>query len=155
MQNQQLVEHAAALGSDCPFFLEAQPAYTFGRGTTLIPFSLDLKGWFIVLVHPGVHSSTSEAYRNVPKRKAGERGTDLRELLKQPVEEWRQHVVNDFETSVFAELPVCRRIKEELYRAGAGYASMSGSGSSVFGLFRKLPVLNKELQTHVVYAGLL
>ncbi|MBN7813304.1 4-(cytidine 5'-diphospho)-2-C-methyl-D-erythritol kinase [Algoriphagus sp. H41] len=130
-----LEEYAAQLGSDCPFFVENTPKIARGRGEILEPIDLSLKGVHMVLINPGIHVGTKEAYAGVspaaPK-------VLLEEVLADRAR-WKAELVNDFEASVFAAYPEIGEIKEKMYGAGAFYAAMSGSGSSVFGLFEKKP----------------
>lgn len=134
LSNKQLENYAAVLGSDCAFFIENKPSYAIGRGEILEPINIDLNGYFFVLVKPNLHVSTAEAFANVYKR--GEGSISLKELIKNPIEKWNGLIENDFEKSVFKHHPSIGLIKEKLYENGAIYASMSGSGSSVFGLFK-------------------
>jgi len=131
----ELAALAARLGSDCAFFVYGRPMLGSGRGEILEPFDIDLSGYRLeVTVPEGIAVSTADAYRgivpNVPD-------APLREALKRPVEQWEGLVVNDFETTVFAKHPRLAEIKREMYGAGAVYAAMSGSGSALFGLYRK------------------
>ncbi len=130
-----LEEYAAQLGSDCPFFIENTPKIARGRGEILEPIELSLKGTYLVLINPGIHVGTKEAYAGVtpapPKVK-------LEEVLSDR-SRWKAELVNDFEQSIFKNHPAIAEIKEKLYAEGAFYAAMSGSGSSVFGLFEKKP----------------
>lgn len=130
----QLEAYAAQLGADCAFFIKNKPVFATGIGTVFEPIDFSLKGYFLVLVKPDIHVSTPLAYSLV-RPHAPE--FPLKEWLQKPIEEWKGHVVNDFELSVFTKFPAIAAIKDELYRQGALYASMSGSGSSVFGLFDK------------------
>lgn len=133
-----LASRAAMLGSDCPFFIYDRPMFGEGRGEKLTPCELDLSSFEIrVEVPAGVKVSTREAYSGLDLSRAGER-KPLREVLSRPVEEWRESLTNDFEPSVFAVHPQIAALKDRFYAEGAVYASMSGSGSAVFGLFRKL-----------------
>ncbi|MBX6379990.1 MAG: 4-(cytidine 5'-diphospho)-2-C-methyl-D-erythritol kinase [Thermoflavifilum aggregans] len=132
LSNEKLLSYARQLGSDCAFFLQHQPCYATGRGDLLEPIDVSLKGYTLVVVCPGVHVSTAWAYQHVQPRASR---TSLKEWIRLPVETWKNHLVNDFEDPVFAHFPVLREIKQQLYAAGACYASMSGSGSAVFGLF--------------------
>jgi 4-diphosphocytidyl-2-C-methyl-D-erythritol kinase len=134
---------ATTLGSDCAFFTDNEPAYLWGKGHELEPFAFQLNGMWLVLLTPPVHSGTKLAYSKVIPRNSV--SVSLKELLLQPVEHWRSDVVNDFEVSVFAQFPELATYKQQLYECGADYASMSGSGSSVFGLFRQQPVLSQDL----------
>ena len=128
-----LEEYAEQLGSDCPFFIENTPKIARGRGEVLEPLSIDLKGTWIVLINPGIHVGTKEAYSGVtpaaPK-------VNLAEVL-QDRNRWKAELVNDFEVSIFKNHPEIKGIKEKMYAAGAFYSAMSGSGSSVFGLFEE------------------
>jgi 4-diphosphocytidyl-2-C-methyl-D-erythritol kinase len=129
----QLQSYASRIGSDCAFFIQDKPMIGKGRGEVLEETTVSLKNKFIVLVKPDVHVSTAEAYSNV-KPEIPE--TDLRQILSQsPVHQWKNLLKNDFEDSVFQKFPVIGKIKKTLYEEGALYASMSGSGSSVFGIF--------------------
>ncbi|WP_439184130.1 4-(cytidine 5'-diphospho)-2-C-methyl-D-erythritol kinase [Carboxylicivirga taeanensis] len=132
----RLVTIAAQLGADCPFFIKNTPAFATGIGDMLHPIQLDLTGYYIALIKPPVHVSTPEAYRGVSARPST---AALSELVRLPIEQWKHHIKNDFEPSVFTKYPEIGKLKMALYEAGASYASMSGSGSSVFGLFKDEP----------------
>ena len=136
LSRKQLEAYAARLGSDCAFFVTGAPSVGTGRGEILAPAGVSLKGWYLVLVVPPVHVRTAEAYRNVLLRHPSE---PLGTLLGRPVSQWQQTVENDFEKSVFPTHPEIASVKETLIRHGAVYASMSGSGSSVYGLFESEP----------------
>ena len=129
----QLQDLAGQLGSDCAFFIENRPVFATGRGNMLEPIELDLSGYQIVIIVPPVHVSTPEAYRMVSPAKSVR---SLKEIIRLPVEEWKDNLSNDFEKPVMNKYPVIREIKEELYNKGALYAAMSGSGSAVYGMFR-------------------
>jgi 4-diphosphocytidyl-2-C-methyl-D-erythritol kinase len=130
-----LEEYAAQLGSDCPFFIENTPKIARGRGEILSPANVSLAGSYLVLINPGIHIGTKEAYAGVtpslPKVK-------LEEVLSDK-SRWKDELVNDFEASIFTNHPAIAKIKQTMYEAGAFYAAMSGSGSSVFGLFEEKP----------------
>ncbi|WP_038008327.1 4-(cytidine 5'-diphospho)-2-C-methyl-D-erythritol kinase [Terrimonas ferruginea] len=132
ISSQQLAAYALQLGSDVPFFLVNSPAYATGRGEQLTAIDLDLSSYWIVLIHPRIHVSTAQAFSQLTPAVPAE---TLPTLLKQPIDTWKHSIVNDFEQPVFAQHPAIGRIKAKLYDAGAVYASMSGSGSSVFGIF--------------------
>ena len=134
-----LAVYAARLGSDCAFFVYNRPMIGTGRGEVLEPCDIDLSQFEMRVVVPeGVSVSTADAYRGiVPREAAAARALPLREALARPVAEWRGCLVNDFETTVFAKFPAIAEAKQALYDAGATYASMSGSGSAVFGLFKR------------------
>jgi len=133
-----LAAYAARLGSDCAFFIYNRPMIGTGRGEILEPYGLDLSQYELrVTVPAGVSVSTADAYRGIVPRESAAAGAalPLREALARPAAEWRGLLTNDFESTVFAKYPVIAEAKQSLYDAGAIYASMSGSGSAVFGLF--------------------
>lgn len=125
---------AARLGSDCAYFLHDTPCIGTGRGEVLEPFELDLSDYEIRLVFPGLHVSTAQAFSRVQPAVPAK---GLKEILRQPIETWKEELLNDFESSVFAQFPSLAEAKEKLYQDGAIYAAMSGSGSTLFGLFPK------------------
>lgn len=131
-----LESYATKLGADCPFFIQNKPAFAHGIGDKLEELKIDLSDYEIAIVKPGFSVSTPEAYKNIQPKKSG---FDLRTIASLPVENWKQLIQNDFEVSVFPLYPEIAEIKQKLYEAGAVYASMSGSGSAVFGIFRHLP----------------
>lgn len=133
----ELAVLAARLGADCPFFIYNRPMLAEGIGDRLSPTEVSLKGYTLLLVKPEVAVSTAEAYSQVVPAVPPVALTDI---LKRPVSEWRDLLVNDFEPSVFAHYPELAHLKASLYEKGAEYVSMSGSGSTVYGLFRHLPV---------------
>ena len=152
---EQMEEHAAKLGSDCAFFIRNEPAYLFGKGHELEPYQIDLKGYYIVLLYAGVHSNTALAYSNVSPRGELSSKDSLKSLLNLPVAEWKDHIVNDFEKGVFGKFPELSNLKQHLYQSGAVYASMSGSGSALFGLYTKRPQLSDQLRSIICYEGML
>lgn len=132
LSEQQLIDYAARLGADCPFFILNRPVYAEGIGERLQPIDLSLKGYWLAVVRPDIPVPTKEAFsRIVPKRPQ----RNCREIVMQPVETWHRELKNDFEESVFALHPEIGAVKEQFYGMGALYAAMSGSGSAVFGLF--------------------
>ncbi|MBP6286235.1 MAG: 4-(cytidine 5'-diphospho)-2-C-methyl-D-erythritol kinase [Ferruginibacter sp.] len=134
LSTSELLHYALRLGSDCPFFIINKPCFAAGRGERLEEIALDLSAYKIVLVNPGIHINTGWAFSQItpslPQR-------SIREMISQPVATWENDLKNDFEEAVFAAHPAVRSVKEDLYRQGALYASMSGSGSTVFGIFNK------------------
>lgn len=130
----QLIEYAKQLGADCPFFVENKPVYATGIGTTFEPLSLDLRGYHLVVIKPKAFVSTAEAYAGVRPKVAE---VDLREAVQLPIQEWKYHIKNDFEFSILMDHPSITEAKFALYDAGALYASMSGSGSAVYGIFEE------------------
>jgi len=136
LSQEELHAMAARLGSDCPFFLKEQPQLAEGRGEKLTSVGLNLKGHWLVLVNPGIHISTAEVFQSMELNSAH---ADLQQALQGQPSTWPGTVVNDMETYVFAKHPAISAIKAELLKPGAMYAAMSGSGSSVFGIFREQP----------------
>ncbi len=130
----QLENFARQLGADCAFFIKNKPAYARNIGDELSEISLDLSRYNIVVVKPGFEISTAEAYSMVKPRQPG---VDLRQAVALPVERWKDLIFNDFEFFLFKKYPELGRIKQDLYRLGALYASLSGSGSAVYGIFDK------------------
>ena len=136
-----LLEYALQLGSDCPFFIRNVPSYAEGRGEKLEALSFDLTAYQFAIVNPGIHINTGWAFSQITP--TGNRRS-LKKIVEQPVHTWKDILVNDFEEPVMAHHPEIRNIKEELYKAGALYASLTGSGSSLFGIFPKemTPILS-------------
>jgi 4-diphosphocytidyl-2-C-methyl-D-erythritol kinase len=134
LTQQQMIDYAARLGADCAFFIFNRPCYAEGIGEKLQPIDLDLKGWYLSLVRPDIPVSTREAFALI---KPHHPEVNCREVVKQPVESWRDAMVNDFESSVFAVHPELGAVKDRLYDLGATYAAMSGSGSTLFALSRQ------------------
>lgn len=132
LSEDQLEIYAATLGADCAFFIKNKPTYAEGIGNIFSPIELSLRGYQIMIVKPDVFVSTREAFANIHPHHPEH---PVKEVIRRPVAEWKDRLINDFEVSVFPQHPVIGEIKQELYNQGAIYASMSGSGSSVFGLF--------------------
>ena len=129
----ELEKMAASIGADCPFFIQNKPVIATGTGNIFKHSGVSLKGYTIYVVKPPVTISTKEAYSNVKPRKPD---FSLEKLPSLPVNEWRDVLKNDFESGIFEKYPYIGGIKDKLYSLGAEYAAMSGSGSSVFGLFK-------------------
>lgn len=136
LSQEKLIEYAAVLGSDCPFFILNKPVFATGRGEIMKEINLNVKGLYLLLVKPPLEVSTAIAFQNVVPQKPV---VSLSELINLPVQEWKNNIANQFESSVFPQYPEIAGIKNQLYGMGAVYASMSGSGSCVFGLFNELP----------------
>ncbi|MEQ8629435.1 4-(cytidine 5'-diphospho)-2-C-methyl-D-erythritol kinase [Ekhidna sp.] len=132
LTNPQLENYALQLGSDCPFFIKNQPAIATGRGEQLEPIDLNLSGYYLAIHNPGIHISTKEAYAGV---NPGQPDTPVSEFIKKPIEMWKDTLHNNFEASIFPNHPEIEKLKNEMYDEGAIYASMTGSGSTVFGVF--------------------
>lgn len=128
----ELSEMALKIGADCPFFLENRPCFGSGVGEILTPIELNLNGYTILIVKPDIHVSTADAFAGITPRTPD---FDLRFLPYLPVKEWKEKVVNDFETTVFQKHPELADIKDKLYSSGAMYASMSGSGSAIYAIY--------------------
>ena len=143
----EMERYAAKLGADCAFFITADPSYAEGIGDVLMPVDVPgagLGGYYLAVVKPSVAVSTRDAYAAiVPKTPA----KCCRDIVRQPIETWKDELVNDFEAPIFAMHPELATIKQSLYDAGAVYAAMSGSGSALFGIFREKPTgLEKEFE---------
>ena len=134
LSTEQLEGYASKLGADCAFFIRNKPVFASGIGNIFEPIELSLKGYYLVLVKPDIFVSTKDAFAHI-KPKVPQHS--LKEIIRMPVETWRGTMKNDFEESVFCKFPEIAAIKDKLYDMGAVYASMSGSGSSVFGIFRE------------------
>lgn len=140
LSTERMEEYAVKLGADCAFFIRNKPVFATGIGNLFEPVELSLKGYHIILIKPDIFVSTRNAFAEIkPVRPA----VSLKEVVKQPIETWKSSMKNDFEDSVFKKFPEIAAIKDELYDLGAVYAAMSGSGSSVYGIF-KAPIENVE-----------
>ena len=129
---EQLEKYAGQLGADCPFFIRNNPVFAEGIGDIFSPVNVSLRDYYLVLVKPDIHVSTKEAYAGITPKQPTSR---LTEIIRLPVREWKNYMVNDFEEGLFHRYPAIGEIKRTLYDMGAIYAGMSGSGSSVFGIF--------------------
>jgi 4-diphosphocytidyl-2-C-methyl-D-erythritol kinase len=143
-----LMEYASMIGSDCPFFIINKPSLATGRGEQLEPLPIDLSGFTLVLVQPGISIDTTQAYKMI---NPGENDQPVKEVLGLAPEEWKGRLVNHFEVPVFEKYPEIDGLKQALYAAGAIYASMTGSGSAVFGIFRKTHRLPPEISRHILH----
>lgn len=150
--NNDLKRLALELGSDCPFFIDNRPLFAEGRGELFSPLKPLLGGYYIMIVNPGIEVKTSEAYSKVVSSRPG---TDLRDLYYLPPAEWKEYILNDFENVVFRMHPEIGDIKANLYRMGAQFALMSGSGSSVFGLFESKPADYSSNLNYFTWSGIL
>lgn len=133
LSEQQMIDYAARLGADCAFFVVNRPVYAEGIGEKMQDIALNLSGWYLAVVRPAIPVSTKEAFSLITPHYPAE---NCRDVVAGPVETWRGRLTNDFEKSVFSLYPAIGAIKDRLYEMGAVYASMSGSGSSLYGLFR-------------------
>ena len=140
MSSQQLMEIAKNLGADCAFFIENTPVFAVGKGDEFSSVRVDLSAYKIVVVYPGINSNTKEAYEGVKPAKPARSVKDIVE--NEPLQNWKNTLFNDFETSIFKKYPEIAKLKQNLYDQGAIYASLSGSGSAVFGIFNDKPELD-------------
>ena len=143
-----LCTYALQLGSDCPFFITASPAYAEGRGEKLQDVVLSLEGYQLLIVYPGISVKTSMAFSNI---KPAPSNTKLSEEVMKPVSEWKKSILNDFEATVFIQYPVLAGLKKMLYEEGAIYASMSGSGSTIYGIFPSNKMINLKFPDSYFY----
>jgi len=130
----KLPEYALRLGSDCPFFLRNKPSFAKGRGEELYDIDLDLEEYTIRTICPDLSIATAQAFQGIKPKKPN---VDLRDIADIDISEWKNHVFNDFEQTIFRLHPELQDLKNELYRQGAIYASMSGTGSTIYGIFKK------------------
>lgn len=143
------VNIAKQLGSDCAFFIKNTPVFATQKGDVFQNIQLDLSSYYIALVYPNVHSNTKEAYSLVKPQQPQK---SILEIIRQPIETWKDDLVNDFERSIFTKYPVVEKTKKELYNCGAAYSCMSGSGSAVFGIFKNEPKIG-ELEKFPHWVG--
>ena len=149
----QLIKSMALeLGSDCPFFIDCVPSVATGRGEILNPVKPFLSGYYLVIINPGVRINTAEAYLHC---KPETPLTSLSDLIERPVIEWKGLILNDFEYFAFRKYPVLEDLKEELYKSNALFSLMSGSGSSVYGIFSMKPDLKEKLKEYIVWEGMI
>ncbi len=150
ISNEDMELFSAKLGTDCPFFLHNQTIFAHEKGDIFEKLKNQSKQYFIVLIKPKIHVNTTQAYSWIKpvKRKAS-----LKELIMQPIESWKENIFNDFEIPVFEKYPAIKNIKARLYKLGAIYASMSGSGSTVYGIFEDEKHLNTYFRSSVLYQG--
>ncbi|MFI5164528.1 MAG: 4-(cytidine 5'-diphospho)-2-C-methyl-D-erythritol kinase [Bacteroidia bacterium] len=167
----EMHHYAKQLGSDCSFFITNKPVFAEGKGDEMESLNFSLSDYHIALIYPNIHINTAQAYSMVKPRileqsnnRTGEHSNvlnsnvrmfecSLPELIKLPIEQWKNKIVNDFEDSVFPQFPELKKIKEKLYSLGAVYASMSGSGSAVYGIFKKETKLKKKFSEYQIWEG--
>lgn len=140
----ELAEYASEIGSDCAFFVYNKPSYATGRGEVIKPIDINLKGKFILLVKPDIHISTAQAYEGVNPVVHKE---SLKELICFPLDQWKNNISNMFESHLFLKHPELSEIKEKMYSFGAIYAAMSGSGSTIYGIF------DHKIDVSSIFAG--
>jgi 4-diphosphocytidyl-2-C-methyl-D-erythritol kinase len=133
LSNNQLMNFAAQLGSDCPFFIINKPCFATGRGEILEPISIDLSSYKMVLINPRIQINTGWAFSQITPTMPVK---SIKSIIEQPITTWKEELKNDFENPIFKVHPEIKMIKEDLYAKGAVYASMSGSGSTLYGIFK-------------------
>ena len=146
----ELENYASEIGSDCAFFINNKPVFAYERGNKFKDIELNLKGYYILLVKPNVFVSSTDAFSGIATNQVK---NSLINLIKMPISEWKNYIYNDFETTVFKKYPELNQIKEDLYNLGAIYASMSGSGSSIYGIFKEKPQINQTFNDYFVWNG--
>lgn len=134
IDEETLCRYALQLGSDCPFFIINKPCIAKGRGEIMEPIALNLQGYYLMLVNPSIHISTAQAFSSIQPAMPEK---NIHDIISMPISAWKDILINDFEKSVFTLHPQIAGIKQQLYNAGAVYASMTGTGSTVYGLFEK------------------
>ena len=134
LSDEQLIKYALHLGSDCPFFIINKPVFATGRGEIMTPITVDLSEYKILIANPRIHISTKEAFSNLTPTVTNK---SVNDIIHQPVMSWKDELLNDFEKPLFKMYPEIETLKQSIYNAGALFSSMSGSGSTVFGLFEK------------------
>jgi 4-diphosphocytidyl-2-C-methyl-D-erythritol kinase len=147
---ERLKANALELGSDCPFFIDCIPAFASGRGEILKPIRQVLNGYYLLLLNPGIGINTRESYQCCCPAYPS---TSLFQLVGQPVAEWKELIINDFEDFAFKKHPVISELIKGLYSSGALFSSMSGSGSTVYGIFSQKPEVPGELKDYVIWEG--
>lgn len=152
LSDDQLISFASQLGADCAFFIKNKPMLASGIGEILTEATIALTGKYILLIYPNVHISTKEAYSNITPQSPNLRIKDIFNEFEPT--DWKEYLKNDFEKSLFAKYPILNQLKTELYNSGAFYASMSGSGSCMYGLFDKEPKFDFPLD-YTVWSGML
>jgi len=152
VDDRDLKATALELGSDCPFFIDGIPAFALGRGEILKPIGRVLSGYHILLLNPGIRINTKEAYHNCRPEQPS---VSLVQLIDHPIAEWKKLIINDFEDYAFKKYPLIGEIKNNLYNSGALFSSMSGSGSSVYGIFSGKPKVPDKLKDFVIYEGVM
>ncbi len=133
LTEQQLLEYALQLGSDCPFFIRNKPSFATSRGEILEDVTIDLSAYEIILINPNIHISTSKAFSKITPTHPQK---SIKEIAQQPINTWKKDLINDFEKSLSNDYLLIEHIKNLLYHNGAVYASMTGTGSTVFGIFK-------------------
>jgi 4-diphosphocytidyl-2-C-methyl-D-erythritol kinase len=148
ISNKLLHEYAGKLGSDCPFFIDNKTVFAYEKGNKFMDIDLVLSGYYIVIIYPNIQISSGEAYSEALIKTAE---NSLRDSVKLPVKEWKNVIQNGFENTIFPKYPEIKNIKKELYEIGAVYASLSGSGSALYGIFNKVPEIKKSPGNYFIW----
>jgi 4-diphosphocytidyl-2-C-methyl-D-erythritol kinase len=148
ISNKMLQGYARKLGSDCPFFINNNPVFAYETGNKFRKIDIALSGYYIIVIYPNIQISTASAYSKAFIRNPEK---SLKDTIKLPVKEWKNVIQNDFEKTIFPKYPEIRNIKKELYNMGALYASMSGSGSALYGIFDSIPEIKKSLRNYFIW----
>jgi 4-diphosphocytidyl-2-C-methyl-D-erythritol kinase len=148
---EEMINVARRAGSDCAFFIPNKPAFALEKGDVLSLAELNLSEYYLLVLNPGIHVSTAEAYKGVvPER----RSKSLYETFSGcSIYDWKEYITNDFEKSIFPKYPLLAELKGKLYKSGAIYASMSGSGSSIYGIFEQKPEPAEDIIPYIIYSG--
>lgn len=147
----EMHHYAKQLGSDCSFFVSNQPAFVKGKGDEFDFIKVNLSSYYILLVYPPIHINTGKAYSGVIPKKP--QRSLKKDLLNASIYEWKRYIHNDFEDSVFKEYPELEKIKNDLYSIGAIYSSMSGSGSTIYGIFKNPPLIKNKFKNCLIKTG--
>ena len=139
LSTSQLIDYSLKLGSDCSFFVINKPSFATGRGEIMEPVSLNLSAYKFIIVNPGIHIQTAKAFTGMTPALPAK---SVKEIIQQPISTWKNELINDFEKNIFIHHPEIDAIKNKLYDCGAIYASMTGSGSTVYGIFEKDNMIN-------------
>jgi 4-diphosphocytidyl-2-C-methyl-D-erythritol kinase len=150
LTDERILDISLGLGSDCPFFIECLPAHAAGRGEILTQIKPVTDGFHLLMVNPGININTREAFSRC---KPGKPDTDLITLYSLDISQWKDLIINDFEEIIFRIHPQIEDLKKSMYNLGAVYSSMSGSGSTVYGIFNRAPEIPSNLQDQVIYSG--
>ncbi|MCD4793722.1 MAG: 4-(cytidine 5'-diphospho)-2-C-methyl-D-erythritol kinase [Bacteroidales bacterium] len=143
-----LEDLAQQLGSDCPIFIKNKAVFAEGTGNIFSEIKLDLSKYFILIIKPDIHIPTKIAFSEI---QAGPPKKSLKNIITLPVNEWKEYIINNFESTVFKNFPEIKKIKDTLYESGAVYVQMSGSGAAVYGLYEDKPVIPDEFLTYFYY----
>lgn len=145
ISQEKLIAYALQLGSDCPFFIYNKPCYATGRGEIMEEVNIDLSSYSFVIINPGIHVSTARAFTGITPTVTA---TSVKEVFQQPLSTWKNELLNDFEQTIFPAYEEIKIIKETLYNYGAVYAAMSGTGSTVYGIFNTAELPAFDFPSH-------